>query len=134
MEEEDAKFVQVDKAELSAIKRAPSEMQVRLAKEVEGATARCVPLRTLISTSSSIWLGVLASKTGDGALAATCHADGRQVAIRLAGQVGGRSAFQLQDTLSFQMLMETITNIAPSWWSSSARLNRDCASRHGNCS
>lgn len=43
MEEGDAKFVQVDKAEYSAIKRAPSEMQVRLAKEVEGGHCKVCP-------------------------------------------------------------------------------------------
>ncbi|KAL3912051.1 MAG: hypothetical protein SGPRY_008469 [Prymnesium sp.] len=107
MEEGDAEVVPVGTAEHPAVKRAPGGLLMRVAKEVDGATARYVPLMTLASTSSSVWPGVLASKTGDGALAATCHADGRQVAIRLAGRVRGHSAFQLVETLSFQVLMET---------------------------
>ena len=73
-EADETEFVPIGTDELPAVKRAPGGLLVRVAKDVEGATARYVQLVTLISTSNDIWPGVLASKAGDGVLAGTCRA------------------------------------------------------------
>lgn len=56
MEGEDAEVVTMGTAEHPAVKRAPGRggLLVRVAEEMDGATARYVPLKTLISTSSGI--------------------------------------------------------------------------------
>ena len=106
-EMDETEYVPVGTDELPAVKRAPGGLLVRVAKDVECATARYVQLVRLISTSHDIWPAVLASKVGDGALAGTCRAGGRDVAIRLAGRVGGRLALQVLERDGLSVVAES---------------------------
>ncbi|KAL3929336.1 MAG: hypothetical protein SGPRY_002003 [Prymnesium sp.] len=59
-----------------------------------------------MTTSSSVWAGVLACKAGDGAAAAACNAQGESVAVRVTGRTEGKLALQLIRREGFQVLME----------------------------
>ncbi|KAL3911088.1 MAG: hypothetical protein SGPRY_008827 [Prymnesium sp.] len=60
---------------------------------------------TLISTSTHIWPGVLASKEGDGVMAALCRARSAEVAVRAAGCVGSRLVLKVLERSSYKVIM-----------------------------
>lgn len=55
---------------------------------------------------------MLAAKAGDGALAGTCRADGRDVAIRLVGRVGGLLAVQVLEERQGLSVVGESTDVA----------------------
>lgn len=64
-------------------------------------------LQTLMSTSTHIWPGVLASKARDGVMAALCRARGAEAAVRVAGRVQSRLAFQVLSRDTYEVLIES---------------------------
>lgn len=73
----DAEFVPVGTAALPVAEFAAGSILIRVSRDVEGASARYITqLETLATTSTSswIWPAVLASRAGDGTMAASCRA------------------------------------------------------------
>ena len=104
---DDAELIPPSTSDFPAVKCSAGGVLVRVARDCDGATARYTPLVTLISTSTHIWPAVLASRAGDGKFAASCRANGQEVAVRVAGRADGRLTLQVLERMHFGVVAES---------------------------
>ncbi|KAL3918834.1 MAG: hypothetical protein SGPRY_005860, partial [Prymnesium sp.] len=104
-EDVSAEIIPMGTTEVPTVKLSAGALQGRVSDASMGVSGRFVPLKTLMEITTGIWMGVLASKGGDGAMWQELAI--LPLALLAAGGASGAMSFQWLEVERFQVVFES---------------------------